>query len=110
MIKEILKQEDFNEVLKSEKLCVVDFSAVWCGPCRMMEPVLEDTSENLSKFCNFYKVDIDSNEELASKFGIMYVPTFIVMKNGVEVSRTSGYLDSEKFENFISENFNKTEN
>ena len=110
MIKEIVKQEDFSEVLKSEKLCVVDFSAVWCGPCRMMEPVLEEASEKLSKFCNFYKVDIDKNENLASRYNIMYVPTFVVMKNGVEVSRTSGYVEIQDFENFISENLKKTEN
>ncbi|MBQ8425552.1 MAG: thioredoxin [Clostridia bacterium] len=110
MIKEILNNEDFNEVLKSEKLTVVDFSAVWCGPCRMMEPVLEEASEKLSNFCNFYKVDIDQNEDLASKYNIMYVPTFIVMKNGVEVSRTSGYVEMEDFEKFISENLKKTEN
>ena len=109
MIKEILNNEDFNEVLKSQKLCIVDFSAVWCGPCRMMEPVLEDASENLSKFCDFYKVDIDENEELAAKYNIMYVPTFIAMINGEEISRTSGYLDKENFEKFVSDNFNKTE-
>ena len=76
----------------------------------MMEPVLEDASENLSKFCNFYKVDIDKNEELALKHGIQYVPTFIIMKNGEEVSRTSGYLEMEDFEQFITESIKKTEN
>lgn len=110
MIKNIESQNDFNEVLNNQKLCIVDFSAVWCGPCRMMEPVLENTASEYGDKFNFYKVDIDRNEELASKFSIMYVPTFVILKNGVEVSRKSGYIEKEDFENFILENFKKTEN
>lgn len=108
MINNISSVDEFDKIQNSKKTCVVDFSAVWCGPCRMMEPVLETVSEKYAENFEYYKVDIDMFEELALKYSIMYVPTFIVFKNGKEVRRTTGYNEQEEFENFI--NAEKAEN
>ena len=99
----IMTNEEFDEIIKSEKLTIVDFSAVWCGPCKMMEPVLEDAFDKHKGEYNFYQIDVDSAENLAVKFGISAVPTIIAFKRGTEVGRTSGYMPLEELEIFISE-------
>ncbi|HBP57484.1 MAG TPA: thioredoxin [Verrucomicrobiales bacterium] len=71
-----------NDVLKSEKPIVVDFWAEWCGPCKMLTPVLEElSSENESKI-NIYKVNVDENQQLAVKYGIRSIPTLLLFKGG----------------------------
>ena len=98
----IMTNEEFDEIIGSKDICVVDFSASWCGPCRMMAPVLEDVSEKYKGKYFFYQIDIDSAEELAEKFNITAVPTIIVLKKGKEVDRTSGYQDIDEFERFLN--------
>ena len=69
---------------------MVDFFATWCGPCRMLAPVLEEVSQEST--AEIYKVDIDESENLARSYGIMAVPTMIVFVDGKEVERFSGYM------------------
>ena len=98
----IMTDEEFDEIIGAKDVCVVDFSASWCGPCRMMAPVLEDVSEKYKGKYFFYQIDIDSAEELANKFNVSAVPTMIVFKKGKEVDRTSGYQDIDEFERFLN--------
>ena len=95
MIK-ILEENNFNEVIK-EGTWLVDFSAVWCGPCRMLEPVLEE----ISKEANVLKVDIDKFQELTASFGIMSVPTLIVFENGQQKTISVGYKSKSEVEELL---------
>lgn len=95
MIK-ILEDNNFNEVIKEGKW-LVDFSAVWCGPCRMLEPVLEE----ISKEANVLKVDIDKFQELTASFGIMSVPTLIVFENGKQKTISVGYKSKSEVEELL---------
>ena len=101
VISGIMEEEEFEEMLASKKICIVDFSATWCGPCRMMVPVVEDLSEKHKKDYIFYSIDVDSAEDLAEKYNISVVPTFIVFSNGKELGRTSGYMEANELEDFI---------
>ena len=88
---QILNTESFNEKLKNVKgVMMVDFFATWCGPCRMLAPILEEVSQEST--AEIYKVDIDESEDLARSYGIMAVPTMIVFVDGKEVERFSGYM------------------
>lgn len=97
MIKKITSEEEFEKEIKEGNL-IVDFSATWCGPCRMMEPVLEELSSKIKIF----KVDIDELEVLTRKLGIMSVPTMIIYKDGKEVKKVVGYHSLEEMESVIA--------
>ena len=88
MVKKITNN-DLNEAKKGA--AVVDFSAVWCGPCQMLAPVMEELSEELSGKAEFYNADSDENMELAQEYRIVSIPAVIVLKDGVEVARTVGF-------------------
>ncbi len=75
-------KENFNDVLAAEVPVLVDFWAPWCGPCRMIAPVVEGISEELGEKAVVGKVNVDEQPELASRFGVMSIPTLAVFKNG----------------------------
>lgn len=85
MIKYLDKTDDFYSLIKKGNY-IVDFYADWCGPCKMLIPVLDEID-----FCDIIKVNVDENEELARKFGIMSIPTLIFFKDGIEHEREIGY-------------------
>ena len=92
-----LNSENFKkEVLEEEKPVLIDFWAEWCGPCRMMAPVVDEIAENMQDSVKVCKVNIDENQELAEKYEVMSIPTFIVIKNGKEVGRTIGVQPKEQ--------------
>lgn len=91
MIKKVNTQEEFDETLKSGRW-LVDFSAKWCGPCRMLEPVLESVSKNN----NVLQIDVDETPFLAEKYGVMSIPTLFVFENGKEISKSLGYATEEE--------------
>ena len=84
-----LNESNFEKTLKGNKNLVVDFWADWCGPCKIMAPVFESLSKEM-KNVKFAKINVDENNHLASEFGVMGIPTFIVFKDGKEVERVVG--------------------
>ena len=90
-----------REVLQSQKPVLVDFWASWCGPCRMLAPVIDEIAEENEdvKVC---KVNVDEQEELAARFGIMSIPTLLVFKNGVLQGQTVGVQSKQALLNMLS--------
>jgi thioredoxin 1 len=96
-----------NSQFKSEiesGVTVVDFFATWCGPCKMLSPVLDELSGEMEGKANFVKVDIDQSSDLASQFQIMSVPTMVIFKNGEKVDQLVGFLPKEKIQEVINNN------
>ena len=79
----------------NEGVVLVDFWAPWCGPCKMIAPVLEELDGEISDKAKIVKVDVDENQETASKFGIMSIPTLVVLKNGEVVDKAVGFQPKE---------------
>ena len=95
-------EDNFDEVvMKSEKPVLIDFYADWCGPCKMMSPIVEQISEKYADKYVVCKVNVDEQEELAVKFGIQSIPTLVLVKNGVETGRAVGYRDYKGVTDFI---------
>lgn len=74
---------------------LLDFKAIWCGPCRMMEPVIEELKKELDGKVEVVVIDVDENQTEAGKYGVMSIPTFIVLKDGKEVGRKIGVTSKE---------------
>jgi len=86
-----INQENFEkEVLKSDKPVVVDYWAPWCGPCKMIAPIFEKLSAEITT-AKFGKIDVDQNTSLAQQQGIMGIPCIVIYKNGEEAERITGY-------------------
>lgn len=81
-----------QEVMKAEKPVLVDFWAAWCGPCRMVAPVVEQIGEEQGDKLKIAKVDVDQNQAVAGKLGIASIPTLILYKGGQPVERLIGYM------------------
>ena len=97
-----IKEAQFDEeVLKSDKPVFVDFYATWCGPCKMMSPILEQLSEEKQDVV-FAKIDVDDAERLAILYGISSIPCMILFKNGEEADRVVGAVPKQKLEQVVS--------
>ena len=97
----VIKQAEFEELKKQPGVLVVDFFATWCGPCKMLSPVLEEVAEELAGKAAIVKVDVDESGELASSYGIMSVPTLIVFKDGEAVKMSTGFQPKEQLNAMI---------
>ena len=85
-----------TEVLKSDQPVLVDFWATWCGPCRMVAPILEEIANEQGERLRVAKLDVDANPITAGRFGVRSIPTLILFKNGRETQRLVGYMPKEK--------------
>ncbi len=85
-----------SSVLQAPLPTVVDFWAVWCGPCKMIAPILDDIANEYEGKLQVAKLDVDHNNESAMKYGVMSIPTLIVFKGGQPVERIVGYMPKEK--------------
>ena len=88
-VRNITKENFESEVLKSERVVLLDFFASWCGPCRMVSPIIDEIAEE-NEHIRVGKVDVDAQPELASKFQVFSIPTLVVMKDGKVVSQSAG--------------------
>jgi len=91
-----LSDDSFDGFLKGNSLCVVDFWAPWCGPCRMVGPVLEQLATEYKERIAFGKLNIDENPGKAEEYGVMSIPTIILVKDGNVVDKIIGSLPKEK--------------
>ncbi len=95
-----LTDENFeNEVLNSDKVCLVDFYADWCGPCKMMSPIIEEIADELGDKVKVGKVNSDENMEFTEKYQIMSIPTIMIIKNGQVVKTFVGVTSKEEIIN-----------
>lgn len=93
---------NFNEeITNTDKLVLVDFFATWCGPCKMLSPIISEISSEFSDSINVCKVNIDENRDLALKYNIMSVPTLIFFKNGKIVKSSVGFCPKSKLDSII---------
>jgi len=99
------KAEDFESKLKQEEVSVIQFSAAWCGPCKALKPVMDKISDEYKDKANFYYGDIEDGAiNTASAAGVRGVPTVIIYKKGVEVSRKVGGVPESHMKQFLDEN------
>lgn len=97
-----LNSENFEkEVLNESKPVLVDFYADWCGPCKMMAPIVEKIAEQASENIKICKINVDEASEIASKYGVMSIPTFIVFKNGEPEKVTVGMQPEENLKEML---------
>jgi thioredoxin 1 len=84
--------ENFNDIINSEQLTLVDFFATWCGPCKMMHPVLEQLKDEMGESIRIIKIDVDKNNSLAMNYRVQSVPTLMLFRKGEMLWRQSGAL------------------
>jgi len=91
-----LTKDNFEKTLETSLPVLVDFWAPWCGPCKMLSPIIEEASTKLEGKTVVGKVCVDDEKELAMKFSVMSIPTIVVFKDGKEVDRSVGYIELEE--------------
>lgn len=102
MTKQIKDNEFESEVINSELPVLIDFWAEWCGPCRMLSPILEKISEEMGNKIKIVKMNIDENPETPSKFGVRSIPTMMLFKNGQQIAAKVGALPKNTIEDWIN--------
>lgn len=90
--------EKFDDIIKSEKPVLVDFFATWCGPCKMMHPILEELHQKVGEKVRILTVDVDKNEQLAALYNVRSVPTLIIFQNGEVKWREAGVHQASQLE------------
>lgn len=102
MSTKVVTKNNFEaEVLNSEKPVLIDFWATWCGPCRMISPVVDEISEEYSDKCKVCKVNVDEEPELANEFGIVSIPTLVVVKDKKVIAKSVGLKSKEDIVSMI---------
>lgn len=95
----------FNEIINADKPVLVDFFAEWCGPCKMMAPVLKQVKDEVQDNASIIKIDIDKNQQTAAMYNISAVPTLLLFKNGRVLWRQSGVVPKTELVRKIKEHF-----
>ena len=101
----IATNTSFDSLLESEKLIIVDFWATWCGPCRMLSPLLDEVEGEMSDKVTVVKVNVDDADEIAMRYRIMSIPTLLFFKNGQIVDKTVGAMPKSTLVDKINANF-----
>jgi thioredoxin 1 len=96
----------FNEIINGNDLVLVDFYAEWCGPCKMMSPILQEVKTNLKESVKIIKINVDQHQDLASHFMVRGVPTLMLFKTGKMLWRQSGVLNSKDLTTTITTHLN----
>ena len=99
-----MNEAGFNEKIPAAPIAMVDFWATWCGPCRMLAPVIEELGEKYEGKALIAKVDVDAEPALAARFGVMSIPTVVILKDGREVGRKVGLMPAEAYTQILDEN------
>jgi thioredoxin 1 len=97
---------NFDSIIKSEKPVLIDFFATWCGPCKTLAPILKQVKDSLEEGIIIIKIDVDKNQQLASKYQVRGVPTMILFQNGKQLWRQSGVLSKDEIIKTIIEKSN----
>lgn len=93
----------FSEIINKEEPVLVDFFAEWCGPCKMMAPILKEVKDSLGSAVSILKIDVDKNQALAAKYAVKGVPTLLLFKNGQQVWRQSGVVQKSELISIINQ-------
>ncbi|MBR5470973.1 MAG: thioredoxin [Oscillibacter sp.] len=99
-----LKTEEFNALMEQAPLAMVDFWASWCGPCKMLSPLVEEIGAQYEGKALIGKVNVDEEPELARQFGVMSIPTVVFLKNGREFDRKVGVMPPQAFTDVLDKN------
>ena len=100
----VATNNNFTELLQDSKLVIVDFWATWCGPCRMLSPILDEVEEEMSDKISVVKVNVDDADEIAAQYRIMSIPTLLFFKNGQVVDKTVGAMPKNVLTDKINAN------
>ncbi len=98
-----MSKDKFQDLIASEKLTLVDFFATWCGPCKTMSPILDQTKKLIGDKARIIKIDIDKNQSVAAKYQVRSVPTLILFKNGQPLWRKAGVVPAAELQRLIHE-------
>ncbi len=98
------KPKTFGEILRTEDLVLVDFTATWCGPCKMMAPILDELKSSIGSKALILKIDVDKNPQASAAYNIQGVPTLILFKKGKIVWRQSGVVPANELKKLIDQN------
>ena len=98
----VIDQNNFEEIINSKPVALVDFWASWCGPCRMLSPTVDDIAEQYEGRVAVAKCNVDDNDELAANFGVRSIPTLLFFKNGELADKTVGLVSKQEIENILN--------